>query len=67
MAVDPRSRLGPVHPSATDYGAFFVFWEGLSGVEAFVAAQLWDFPDDLQIQARSSNGSIGIQVSIALP
>ena len=40
----------------------------LAGAEAFIAAQLWDFPEELKVEATAlPGGGFGLGASIALP
>ena len=47
-----------------DWMAILVFNHLMSGLEAFVSAHLWDFPDDLQLQGVP--GAYGAQVTVPI-
>ena len=59
-------RVDSKEAEVQDWAILLAFNHLLAAVEAFVAAQLWDFPDDLQVQALS-DGGMGVRVSIPLP
>ena len=59
-------RVDSKEAEVQDWAILLAFNHLLAAVEAFVAAQLWDFPDDLQVQALS-DGGLGVRVSIPLP
>ncbi len=47
-----------------DWVTILVFNHLMSGLEAFVSAHLWDFPDDLEV--RSVPGAYGAQLTIPI-
>ena len=50
-----------------DWMAILVFNHLLAGLEAFVSAHLWDFPDDLQLQGVPGTYGAQVTVPIRLP
>ena len=59
-------RVESKEAEVQDWAVLLVFNHLIAGVEAFVSAQLWDFPEELRVRA-PSNGSIGIEFSVSLP
>ena len=59
-------RVESKEAEVQDWAVLLVFNHLIAGVEAFVSAQLWDFPEELRVRA-PSNGSIGIEFSVGLP
>jgi len=50
-----------------DWITLLLFNHLLSGVEAYVAAHLWDFPADLQLQAGPGDYSASVTVPVRFP
>ena len=59
-------RVDSKEAEVQDWAILLAFNHLLAGAEAFVAAQLWDFPEELRVQAHS-DGSLRLHVSIPLP
>jgi len=49
-----------------DWAVLLVFNHLLSAAEAFVAANLWDFPQEVSLHSLP-NGSVGLSVTLTLP
>ncbi len=64
--AESLERVDSKEAEVQDWAILLAFNHLLAAVEAFVAAQLWDFPDELQVQALS-DGGLGLRVSIPLP
>jgi hypothetical protein len=65
---DPESveRVEAKRDEIQDWAILIAFNHLISAAEAFVAAMLWDFPDELEVQA-FSGGRIGAGFRISLP
>jgi hypothetical protein len=65
---DPESleRVEAKRAEIQDWAILIAFNHLISAAEAFVAAMLWDFPEELEIQA-FSGGRIGVGFRISLP
>ena len=51
-----------------DWVVLLVFNHLLSGAEAFVAANLWDFPEEVALRSvPMPNGAYGLAVTLSLP
>ena len=51
-----------------DWAILLGFNHLLAGAEAFIAAQLWDFPEELKVEAAAlPGGGFGLGASITLP
>jgi len=50
-----------------DWIALLVFNHLFAAAEAYVAANLWDFPKDLHLRAVPAAGGVGVGVSVPLP
>jgi hypothetical protein len=64
--AESLERVDSKEAEVQDWAILLAFNHLLAAVEAFVAAQLWDFPEELQVQAHF-DGRLGLHVSIPLP
>ena len=64
--TESMERVVSKENEVQDWAVLLAFNHLMAAAEAFVAAQLWDFPEELQVQA-SSNGAFGIRISVSLP
>ena len=59
-------RVESKEAEVQDWAVLLVFNHLIAGVEAFVSAQLWDFPEELRVRV-PSHGSIGNAFSLGFP
>lgn len=57
------SRVGPKKKEQQDWLILLAFNHLMSGLEAYVSAHLWDFPEDLELRAVPN----GVGVQLRLP
>jgi hypothetical protein len=66
-ATGSESSIESKEAEQEDWLTLLVFNHLLSGVEAFVAAHLWNFPDDLRLEAIPGEYGAQITVPVRLP
>lgn len=67
---DPESleRVDSKRREVQDWAVLLGFNHLMAGAEAFVAAYLWDFPEELEIRAfHGGRGEVGILLSVPIP
>ena len=64
--VESQDRVTSKRNEIQDWAVLLAFNHLLAGVEAFVSAQLWDFPDELVVRILP-RGCVGLVVALPLP
>ena len=64
--IDSQDRVDAKRSEIQDWAVLLAFNHLLAGVEAYVAAQLWDFPDELLVMVLPGGG-VGMRVALPLP
>ena len=64
--IDSQDRVDAKRSEIQDWAVLLAFNHLLAGVEAFVSAQLWDFPEELAVRILP-RGGVGLVVALPLP
>lgn len=64
--LESQERVESKRNEIQDWAVLLVFNHLLAGVEAYVAAQLWDFPEELTV-AVLPGGGVGMRLALPLP
>ena len=64
--IDSQDRVEAKRNEIQDWAVLLAFNHLLAGVEAYVSAQLWDFPDELAFRVLPGGG-VGMRLALPLP
>ena len=64
--IESQDRVRSKRNEIQDWAVLLAFNHLLAGVEAFVSAQLWDFPEELAVRVLP-RGGVGLRVGLPIP